>query len=198
VRYANKLINFTRPKERAIRAVANVLSTYDLVCCAGLPYTGKTTAMTLISSLDNNPIRWSREAIMRQLFTGDFDLTYLGIINKAEQDLFKKAIKDGRKKFYYEGWLTTRRARRRVLNMFGGKKTCLLLFDAPVKPLVNRIVDEEAYGWVAYEALNRIARTRSQFEWPTKTEGWDTVVYVNTFGQPGMDAIRAAVQGDET
>ena len=65
-------------------------------------------------------------------------------------------------------------------------RTLCLVFDGPKELLLERMSSKNPNAFenaVTLEA--QIAKT----QWPKRTEGWNAIVYINTFGKPGAQHL---------
>ena len=125
-----------------IQLWSNFLNRFDFVCVMGLPGVGKTELINMFKVNDRYTLtKWSKTDIYNMIFNNDtrqYDFSYRSIIDSFEENtLLKLKIKPFHK-VIYEGYLLTPQNRRRIANMFAGKRKLLIVLDAPKKLVFRR------------------------------------------------------------
>lgn len=169
-----------------IQLWSNFLNRFDFVCVMGLPGVGKTELINMFKVNDRYTLtKWSKTDIYNMIFNNDtrqYDFSYRSIIDSFEENtLLKLKIKPFHK-VIYEGYLLTPQNRRRIANMFAGKRKLLIVLDAPKKLVFRRFFDSKVNDRKhPEEELLKFKNMSMSIKWPKFNEGWDCIVYQDVF-----------------
>jgi len=85
-----------------------------------------------------------------------------------------------------EGYFRMRSNRRKALSYNEScGPSCILVFDGPIRKIEERGM--EGYeNMLSAEWEDYLEHMRNTFDWPKFSEGWDDIIYVNTFGEDGI------------
>lgn len=188
--YCDKVIDFTDPDGQNISILSRYLSQYRGVVACGLPGAGKTHSMRLVMGAIERKTMWDRGKIFSMLLNDVNDFSFMSIVQAFEKQCFDKLLAAHDHPICFEGWLTSSRGRAEVKRLYGSWPVVLLVFDAPVQVLEERVKRGENPYWPAEEISTRLEILADSFQRPTKHEGWREVIYVNTCGGAGYEHMQ--------
>lgn len=162
--------------------IREALSRYDLICFGGLPLTGKTH---LIQSYQHHHSNFSitkyNKQIMLKMLYGDriADEGIFPILNRFETDALHHMMIRPNHQVLWEGWLSSRQERARLLKAAKNHAKCIIIVDEPDEVIFSRL-NGEYLGMDLAEFRLYIRERRERFIWPSLSEGWTAIYYITS------------------
>ncbi len=187
-----------------IEQLHGIFNTFHMVLAMGYSCTGKTSTLNAaIDGFDSRPvIFWNREPILKMLYANRTVIhdSIHGVIEKAESDIinYQYARTTG-SRLVLDGWYRMPSRRRAAHNYLGQYNaaipTACLVFDAPQHLICERMrIDPRYDHMIDAEIELDVAEKISTTQWPTHKEGWNKIIYVNTFGNEGIRYLQTTLR----
>lgn len=183
------------PEEKMTAFVSSLLNKYKLTVTVGISGTGKTSFLNHFQPSPNwTRTLWERDKIFELLFNdGRRPESYYGSIDKFENDILPKVIIEDYHRVIVSGWNRMPRSRARYLSHIpkGLGRTCCLVFDGPIDRIVERNIEHnlERFGRSKEDLSWFLRQQHSTIQWPTHSEGFTDIIYINTFGEEGAEYL---------
>jgi hypothetical protein len=174
-----------------------LLGDYKLVVAMGMPCTGKTTSLQSYQSDDGCVTIWNRQHVFDMLFIGgERDEKYNSHIQAFEARAFPSLLERPHHQVFVDGWHRLPSSRKKLLGYLeqGAGKTCAICFDGPSDQIVARMTEDSRYEHLApFEIKEMVSRFKETTVWPTFSEGFDDIYWLNTFGEDGSNVLKSLV-----
>jgi len=172
-----------------------VLKDYKYVITVGLPCTGKSSFLSAYKNLNGNHTQWCREQIFDMLFMNEGrDEKYNSYIDGLEHDMIPNLLIREHHQVFIDTYGRMKRARSRLLSLKpkGLGKTLALCFDGPNELILDRMIRTEKYSKGMSEADMRLTLDKQSKTavWPKFSEDFDSIIYINTFGEEGTEYLQ--------
>ena len=180
--------------------IRTVIEHFSLVLVMGYSCTGKTSTITeaLVDFYSRPVIYWNRQKILDMLFYNrviENDSIH-GVIGKAEMEMIEyQYSRTPRCRVVLDGWYrmeSNRRMSHKCLGISGiSQPSAVLVFDGPQHLIAQRIRNDPRYVHMIDAEIELDVRDKIKTtSWPTLNEGWDHIIYVNTFGEEGAQYLQ--------
>lgn len=171
-----------------------LLKDYRYVVAVGLPCTGKSRFLNAYEPANNTFTVWNREYIFDMLFVrGERDEKLNTHIARLETDLVPDLLLREKHQVFIDGYNRMPSGRSFYMNLDQGLgKTAALVFDGPEELIIERMcTTAKYYTWKSRQELElEIQHMKETTVWPTLSEGFDDIIYVNTFGMRGREYLK--------
>lgn len=171
--------------------VRSICVPYKLIMVSGFSGTGKSTFLRYLKPDKNMTLSlWSRDIVMDSLFPDrnriDKFYNYLsGLENKIIPELLDQLYRQ----VAVEGWYRTKRERGRYVTwaQAAKAKSAILVFDGPVDRIIQRCARSQRFMLKGRDLEFFIEQKMQTHVWPTHDEGFNDIIYINTFGKEGEE-----------
>lgn len=170
------------------KSFSSIFHKYKLILVCGVIGSGKSH---FIKSVREGPLYtkgyWSAQIILENMFPNmnNFDQTIFEYIRKSEEILIPAALNTERHQLFVEGWYRMP-SQRAKLRAYTQAATLCVVLDGPTEAIAHRAIHGHHKEIYTEDELNLlIAQQKATFHWPKKSEGFDQVIYVNTFQEEG-------------
>lgn len=189
-RYANHVIDWD---ENIAQAFSPIFHKHKLILVIGPMGAGKTH---FIKSVREGPLYtkgyWSSQIILDNVFPSmdNFETSLWNSIRSVESIIIPQALNTERHQMFVEGWYRMPSQRSKIRSYSPASTICVVV-DGPTDAIALRASQAAYNGFYAIEELAvKIADQKATFQWPTKNEKFDQIIYVNTFGEEGRQYLR--------
>lgn len=178
-----------------VRYLSQLLWKYKFILAVGAHCTGKTQLLgEFIEEPNWTNTKWSRQPILEMLFSdGVVDPKFFSHIAAFEQSFMPDLTNRTLHRIIVESWGTAPSTRRKWLDLVGNAKTCCLVFDGPTDMIASRALSQNRLNLDKVEMKHFIEEQKLKTTWPTFEEGWNDIIYVNTFGERGIEYLTGKV-----
>lgn len=123
------------------------------------------------------------------------DERYNAAIARLESELLPSLCQREHHQVIVDGYNRTRRGRAHYLSCFpkGLGRSAIIVMDGPVESIARRYIGQTKYSAHPDEAVSHLAEMQQATVWPTMSEGWDDIIYLNSFGEEGYRHINRYV-----
>jgi hypothetical protein len=183
-----------------IEQLHGIFNTYHMTLAMGYSCVGKTKSLeAAIEGYDSRPvIFWNREPILKMIYANRTVVhdSIHGVIEKAESDIINyQFARTTGSRLVLDGWYRMPSRRRNTHNYLGQYNsaipTACLVFDGPQHLICERMRADIRYEHMIDSEIElEVAEKISSTQWPSKKEGWNRIIYVNTFGQEGIEYLQ--------
>lgn len=173
--------------------IKNLLEDYKLVLLMGFSGTGKTTFLK--SCTPPKPkwtqTKWNRDPIMNQLFPdGNRIDKFHNYIQTFEKNIIPKLLDRDYRQVVIENWGRFPKSRGHFYHLAEDYPTACFVFDGPDDRIIQRCKDGNKFDKSGKDLELWLQNKINAIEWPTFDEGWDDIIYINTFGQAGNEYLK--------
>jgi hypothetical protein len=189
----SKAFNMPDTPAKVKSFASHILKHFRLVVVMGLSCTGKST---LVNAYGGRPgwtmTKWNRDQIWDMMFPDGRRVDkYYNKIDKFEKDLFPELLAREKHQIITEGWNRLPRSRtlyRQKMGDLVGRKA-VVVFDGPIDAIIARNMAAQRLDMPDEEMRVFLKKQHEGIVWPSFDEGWDSILYVNTFGEKGTDYL---------
>lgn len=185
---------------QGIEQLHSIFNKSHIVLAMGYSCVGKTSTLSAaIETYETRPvIFWSRESILKMIYANRPVLhdSIHGVIQKAEKEIISyQYSRVTGSRLVLDGWYRMPSGRRAAHSYLGkyntGVPTTCLVFDAPTHLICERMRMDPRYDhMIDAEIELEVKEKLSTTVWPSKKEGWNQIIYINTFGQEGIEYLQ--------
>jgi hypothetical protein len=177
--------------------IQNLLAPYKMIIAIGLSCTGKSTLINEYKGKPNHTLtRWNRDTVIGMLDShGRRSGELYGSLDKFEDSVFPRLLEDNYHQAIIETWGRFPRSRARYSNYvvpMTGKVACLV-FDGPIDLIIERNIaakNDEKYNRTPEDLEMYLRQAYDDFRWPKHNEGFDDIIYINTFEEAGEEYLK--------
>ncbi len=187
--FCNRTIEFTNPTAELVQKLRLFISQFRCVAACGMPGAGKTFFLDTMYCDHDRITRWNRNDLYRSMFGGFIDHSFTPDIERFESLIFDKLLTKHEHPIAFEGWLTSRTAREKLLKKFGAWSSLLVVFVGPLDILIPRVMKSNQTVWTKKEVKVQMRILEQGFQYPTQREGWNYIIYLNTCGEDGSEFL---------
>jgi len=187
---------YNMPEEPANKTILanHLMAPYRFVMIMGLSSTGKSTFLDAYTGRKGWGLtKWNRDNVMDMVFQDGTRVDkFYGYLAEFEGRLFDKLFVRERHQVVVEGWNTLPRLRRRYLNYMPETigRSAIFVFDGPVEEIIKRNVASNKINLSRQELPLFLKNRYNSIVWPTFSEGWNDIYYINTFGARGTTYLK--------
>lgn len=182
------LVDITNYPEKLSRH----LHGHKLIMISGMPKCGKHHFMNAYRQPPNFSVsKLSKKPLFDMLHVGETSPNrYYGMVKRFQKEALSELKNEDRHQILIAGRYQTQRSRTEVLSHFNKHtKRVVLVFDGPDELILQRLRES---GMDEIQAEDTLEAQRLIFQAPKFREGAD-IVWVNTFGQEGIDMLREKI-----
>ena len=197
-RECNDAYNINADYRNVKSIVSEIIKEAGFVSFVGPNCTGKSRMKAYVRKMLElrgcSVTDWDRDSLYNLLIAnGDFPQSLHNVVYQFEMQVFEKLYRVyPDHTVLYEGTGIRPRWRPNYGLTFGKKSVCLV-FDGPLKSIVDRFEKSDDYYWKDYKSREDFSldvnSQQLRYQWPTSKEGWDRIYYINTFGEEGENYL---------
>jgi adenylate kinase len=184
--------------EKIPQFISSILQGYKLVLVMGISGTGKTSLLKNYKGLPSwTHTLWNRDTIFDMMWNdGTRDESFYKKIDKFEADIFPELVMKPYHQVIVETWARFPSSRSRYLSFCpkGLGRTQIIVMDGPLNLIVDRNIRAKNHEKFNKSELDLKLFLQEKYRgiyWPTFKEGWNTITYINTFGEEGRKYLQA-------
>lgn len=179
--------NFPRQEDKREAFVTNLIQPFKLVLLMGLSSTGKSTFLSYCKPKSNWTLSvWNRDVVLDQLFpSGNRIEKFYNYVDKFEKKALPEILEQNYRQLIVEGWMRMESRRTRYLSYAPSQKTACVVFDGPPELIAQRCVESGEFPQDDFDLKEMIKEKHETIQWPTFEEGFNKIIYINTFEAEG-------------
>ena len=175
----------------------SLFADHKYIIMVGLPCTGKSFVIQDYDHPDKHITKWSRQPIFDMLFSnGERDEKFNSNVAKFEGEVIPALIERQYHQVIVDGWNRTKGGRAQLIGLMPQNRGSILcvVCDGPQKTIVKRMMQDPRYALRTQADIEDwVKHLYESTQWPSFKEGFDQIVYLNTFGTEGVDYLKRHV-----
>lgn len=168
---------------------------YKFIMVIGPHCSGKTSVLRHYKTQPSwTATVWRSEPILDMLYIDKekFNEKHYNLIQKCEKEIIPDMMHEDLHQVIVEGWYLYPSSRRRMMGLIQNLNvnSLCIIFDGPADMMIDRAKEHNKLVMDDEELEFFVANQCRSFNKPDGKESFNNIMYVNTFGQRGIEHLR--------